>query len=188
MELQLTRLPPLLLIFFHVEKSGGTTIRTVLQRYVTPPRGLPRRLHGYIEYADAPCFMCSAFGARVNNGSSRDSPLFGDNACRNAQHRCPGLMLCASADGPATPARWHDARIVLEFHASTTIFYHTHVMPRLGELRRLYAAHGGRVVTATLLREPIAHMRSAFLFWPPVNVYARSQTRGHGHARMRPPL
>ena len=79
-------------------------------------------------------------------------------------------MLCAKADGGAIAARWHKARLAIEFHASTTAFYHPSVAPRPSELTRLHASVGGRVVTATLYREPASHMRSSFLFWPPVNV------------------
>ena len=41
------------------------------------------------------------------------------------------------------------------------------MLPRVGALRKAYAEYGGRVVTATLLREPVSQIFSAWHMWPP---------------------
>ena len=40
--------------------------------------------------------------------------------------------------------------MAVEFHAPTTLFYHTAVAPHVASLRKLYESYGGRVVTATV--------------------------------------
>ena len=153
--------PPLLILLLHLEKTGGSTVRSVLQQSVNAPRGLRRLLHAYIEYTDAICFMCAQFNATL--------PM---HACHEVmRQQCDGAALCTERP------QWHSTRVAVEFHATTTLFYHTAVAPSMAALRGLYASSGGKVLTITLLREPTSHLRSAFLMWPPVNMSVAFEQR-----------
>ena len=64
--------PPTLLLLLHLEKSGGSTIKKWLLRNVMPAfpgsgKQLRRRLSAAVNYPDAPCFLCSQFGASTVN-------------------------------------------------------------------------------------------------------------------------
>ena len=54
---------PSLLIFYHVPKTGGSTIREwILRNAGVRARGLPTRLRGFVRYYEARCFMCLQHG------------------------------------------------------------------------------------------------------------------------------
>ena len=71
--------PPSLLLFYHVPKTGGSTMREWLLRNAgIRASGLPKRLDGYVRYYEAHCFMCLQFGS-----------LFADTAtCRKHVKEC----------------------------------------------------------------------------------------------------
>ncbi len=62
-----SRASPLLLLFYHMEKTGGTTVMSWLEANVRPPGHLTRRLDAVVKYNDdGPGFMCSHFQALVS--------------------------------------------------------------------------------------------------------------------------
>jgi len=63
---------------------------------------------------------------------------------------------------------WRSLRLAAEFHgADSDAFFLEAVLPSLPALRSLYAAHNGSFAAATLLREPIDYLFSAYRMWPP---------------------
>ena len=169
--------PPKLLLLYHMEKCGGTSVKQWLSRNVRPPVAwLPRRLDAVIDYALAKCFLCAQWGEGSSTPLLHRPPL---RACK----RCITTKgaLGATAQGAPLPQRhelpaslvadgaYERARVAVEFHANSKALFWSHVVPRLPALRALYAHPrlNGTVVTATVLRHPVAHLFSAFYMWPP---------------------
>ena len=172
--------PPKLLLLYHMEKCGGTSVKQWLSRNVRPPvTSLPRRLDAVVDYALARCFLCAQWGEGSSTPLLHRPPL---RACR----RCPTVsrwrLLPASlvADGA-----WERARVAVEFHANSKALFWSHIVPRLSALRTLYAARNGTVVTATVLRHPVAHLFSAFYMWPPAVERADHQPEGRPGGRRK---
>ena len=68
--------------------------------------------------------------------------------------------------GPSLP-RWQTAAVAVEFHAYTRRRYWDQLQPKLHELRRLYSAHQGTLLTVATFREPVSHVMSSYRMWPP---------------------
>ena len=156
--------PPSLLLFYHVPKTGGSTMREWLLRNAgIRASGLPKRLDGYVRYYEAHCFMCLQFGS-----------LFADTAtCRKHVKECSkqyGSSKPAVKAGGVNPLRieWQSAgRLAVEFHGITEKHFVLEVLPRLAQLRRLYVKRGGTCSALTLSRDPIDLYFSNYHMWPP---------------------
>ena len=127
--------PPALLLFLHIEKTGGTTLSYWADRLVAPPH----RLTSSYRYGRPNCLLA----------------LFPE--------RWPGVTWRPGC-GPRPD--WRLSRLSFEFHAWSARVFHARVRPALPWLRTQYAAHEGRVVAATLIREPVAHLLSVYRMWP----------------------
>ena len=157
--------PPSLLLFYHVPKTGGTTLREWLFKNagIRSP-GLRRRLHGFIRYYEANCFMCLQF-ASVLGGVH---PL----QCTNKERHGCARQFNTTKTRPAginpLTANWrHAGRVAVEFHGPTERLFTDAILPRADALRRLYERHGGTCTLLTLSREPVDLLFSTFHMWPP---------------------
>lgn len=145
--------PPALLLLYHIEKTGGTSVMTWLEQNIV--RKTPR-LDAVVPYQESAAFICASFGGLLGR------------SCRDGMGR--GLTICDrhAATPHASPLR---ARIAVEFHAMGWMaFFLETVAPALPRLREVYAAAGGKVLTATVVREPLSHIFSAYRMWPPQGV------------------
>ena len=158
------RRPPALLLYGHVEKTGGTSVRDWLQR-----RARAGDLDLFVPYMFSACFMFTRFAAAVGattaeiarcGGRSRFASMFDLKGPPN------GGVVGASRN--ASSVDWRTARIAVEFHGDPTMgTFVGRVLPNLAALRWRYADRGGTVLSMVALREPIAHLRSSFRMWPP---------------------
>lgn len=71
--------------------------------------------------------------------------------------------------GRPLPPDWRTSRLAFEFHTWGLRVFRQHVRPQLAWLRQQYARAGGRVVVATLLREPASHLLSFYRMAPPLS-------------------
>ena len=134
---------PRLLLFQHVEKTGGTSLREWLKT-----RAHDTARFGVVPYTSAACFLCRHRElALCPVPCHKDGPLL-----RSSIHASCDLM---------------KSSVAVEFHASIGHALFLRLRPYLAELRRKYAAHNGTLRTLTILREPVAHMLSVFRMWPP---------------------
>ena len=169
--------PPALVLLYHVEKTGGSTVKDWLKRNVNPARGLSQRLDALFEYGQARCFLVSQFGGP---GGILDGPGFTKSLSSMGQKPCD-VQLVGDEPFPSglnsvggrvdwrnvSEPVWRTMRVGLEFHSNSKGEFLGAVLPRVGALRKAYAEYGGRVVTATLLREPVSQIFSAWHMWPP---------------------
>ena len=137
------RASPRLLLFQHVEKTGGTSLREWLK---TRARDTAR--FGVVPYTSAACFLCR----------HRELAL-----CPVPCHK-DGPLLRSSIFASCSLMK---SSVAVEFHASIGHALFQKLRSHLPELRRKYAAHNGTLRTLTILREPVAHMLSVFRMWPP---------------------
>jgi len=159
------RRTPALVLFFHLEKTGGTALREWLMRYsepfITRPDGGGGfdRFYEYGESAD--CFRFLHPGLYRNSGR-RGVDV---HERERLEERCApaGDLEMARRGG------WADGRFAFEFHAKAgRRFYMDRVRPNLDLLRPRYAAHNGTVLSIVVLRDPAAHALSAYRMWPPM--------------------
>ncbi|KAL3920725.1 MAG: hypothetical protein SGPRY_005150 [Prymnesium sp.] len=137
---------PSLLLFYHMPKTGGTTFRALMQTL-----GVSR---DDIERQRSPT-------ARLPRLISSDCllSLFPELWAYNASSRLP----CG-----AKQMSWHVADMAVEFHYQHEMeHWWKLITPALPQLRLLYAAHKGKVITATLVRHPTTMMASHYKMWPP---------------------
>ena len=155
---------PSVLFFYHVPKTGGSTVREwFLRNAGLRVRGLPARLHGVLRYWEAQCFMCLQF-----------SDLFGvSTGCTEAIVRgCHEQWKPDRRPRPASfnPVRsdWSSTgRLAVEFHGMSADFFVRQVLPRSTALRHRIAMRGGTSAFVTLTRAPVELLFSAFHMWPP---------------------
>ena len=148
---------PSALLFYHLERTGGNTLQSWLANngYSTPRRlGLVRRLNIAASYPSASCYM------------SAWPTLFPRAAERAARRPCSLRHFDVPWKSAPTPIpggrfNWRSARVSIEFHDATRHLWWEELVPRLPELRAEYAALNGTLLTLTVLREPLAHVRSA---------------------------
>ena len=134
---------PRLLLFQHVEKTGGTSLREWLKT-----RAHDTARFGVVPYTSAACFLCR----------HRELAL-----CPVPCHK-DGPLLYSSIFASCSLMK---SSVAVEFHASIGHALYQKLRSHLPELRRKYAAHNGTLRTLTILREPVAHMLSVFRMWPP---------------------
>jgi hypothetical protein len=122
--------------FLHIPKTGGTSMRTWFAKNVE---------FALLGYNDFRCFFYlhrDVFAAYANSSSACDRIKNVKRVSLDRLHRLP---------------------LAIEFHVwSEWRFWHE-MMPRVPELRKRYALHGGTFLATTLIREPRAHIVSAFL-------------------------
>ena len=157
MSLPPTTQPPRLLVFYHVPKTGGSSVREWLLRNAgVRSKGLPTRLHGIVRYYEANCFMCLQH-AEIAGG------------CDAATIRkCKSTFTKRPAAFDYTRRDWTSAgSLAVEFHGPTGETFVRDVLPRARELRARYEARNGSVSFATTVREPIDLLFSSYHMWPP---------------------
>ena len=140
---------PLLFIFYHVEKTGGSAVMKWLHKMVSTHdktlHELSPRLTSLFDFTHTSCLF------------AQHADLFPGYEEAWDDRRC---------SAPAAP-RWQTSATAVEFHAYTRRRYWENLVPVLPTLRARYAAVNGTVLTVTLLREPISHIMSTYKMWPP---------------------
>ena len=159
---------PALLLWSHIEKTGGTTLKGWLaHNALSTPRGMPQRLDYSIEYSGAHCLLAlfpDVFPSRRHERNCNVAPHVLDNRVK-----APTLAV--------DQLDWRRLRLAVEFHDVSHSLFWTHVAPNLDALLARYRALNGSLVTATLLRDPLAYLISVFRYFPPV-VAARPREGG----------
>ena len=159
---------PLLLNFRHLEKTGGTTIREWLLRNAGKRPNVPRReqrplsqrLDGFVRYYEARCFWCVQFPELHTDAAKR--------ACADLQADCAGRKKRVYGHEWRVAGSWRRSRYAVEWHGgAAAAFFEEHVFGQADALQRLYAAHNGTAASLVVLREPRAHLLSAYKMWPP---------------------
>ena len=134
--------------------------------YSSPWR-FQHRLDLVAGYSSAPCLLVLLSDALNFSASAR-------RRCFNKKSAGGGLQQYSTpwrkppALVPVTALDWRESRIGVEFHDVTRDLFWREVVPRLPALRRLYAELGGTVTTITLVRNPSAHILSAWSYLPPL--------------------
>ena len=102
------------------------------------------------------------YALRCTLGECRPSP---SSSRGEPQARLPHVATSLPAPPPSqpyVPPTSHFPQLIASHDCPPS------VEPALGRLRDMYASVGGTLVTATLVREPIAHLFSAWYMWPPL--------------------
>lgn len=74
--------------------------------------------------------------------------------------------LASPPDGGLCAMDWATRRVFVEVHANINFYrYTTAVAPLLPQLRRAYAACGCLLHTSAIIREPVAHIVSAYRYF-----------------------
>ena len=152
--------PPTALMIYHIAKTGGTALGSLLNghgwnarklelqqqgRQLLLPLVLPDGMHG--------CFF-ALFPV-----------LFPEHA--QAPAACAATWRRSGYTGSGQPA-WQQHAIAVEYHTTLgkAAFFAT-LEPKLPQLRLLYAGHSGTILTTITVRSPRAIVRSTYKMWPP---------------------
>lgn len=96
---------------------------------------------------------------------------FTHTSCLFSTHRnlFPGYskMWVPKRCSAENPPPWQHTAIGVEFHAYSRRRYWEELVPKLPELRRMYAEANGTVLTIATFREPVSHVLSTYRMWPP---------------------
>jgi hypothetical protein len=153
---------PSLLLFGHVEKTGGTSVRQWMQDAVRAGH-----LDLFVPYRFAPCYVRRRFAAEAAAAASehdRCGPAFWRGLDRTGARS--GMAVRGTRN--ASDVVWRDSRIALEFHAEGSLAaFVADVLPMMPALRWRYEQEGGVALAMVLLREPVQHLLSAYRMWPP---------------------
>ena len=140
---------PILLVFYHVEKTAGSAVMKWLHKMASTKdkvRGvMTPRLTSLFDFTHTSCLF------------AQHSDLFPGYRDAWDDRRCTA---------PTMP-RWQTAAAAVEFHAYTRRRYWEDFAPKLPILRARYAAANGMLLTFTMLREPVSHIMSTYKMWPP---------------------
>ena len=167
--------PPALVLLYHVEKTGGSTVKDWLKRNVNPARGLSQRLDALFEYGQARCFLVSQFGGP---GGILDGPGFTKSLSSMGQKPCD-VQLVGDEPFPSglnsvggrvdwrnvSEPVWRTMRVGLEFHSNSKGEFLGAVLPRRRAaqgVRRVRREGGdGDAAARARLADSAWHM------WPP---------------------
>lgn len=152
-----------LALFFHVAKTGGTSLVDWAVRHSRARRRRRRKDHKVapderpiwdlvVGGGCAPCYLCAYYSSLLSCDAT--------TACHD-----PRDVRAAEA----SPEAWRGRHVFVEIHTpGVAAFYLNFVSPRMPRLRELYRRHERGVALAlTALREPIAHVLSCWRFRPP---------------------
>lgn len=136
---------PLLILFYHVEKTGGSAAMKYLHKMVNNDGEVHARLTSLMDFTQTTCFFALY------------EDLFPGYRGAWDPRRCTA---------PTRPS-WLTSAVAVEFHAYTRRRYWSELVPKLAELRAHYAAHNGTVISLATFREPVSHVMSVYRMWPP---------------------
>ena len=137
---------PWLLLFVHIERTGGTSLQTWLQQ-----RASTGDLDLYVPPRVAECFLVERFPAAFNATQGTTCGTHSEGLDR----------ACISRGRNASTVDWRKSRIAVALGIHADASFLRRVLPSLGQLRERYAERHGTVLTLTLVREPLAFMASA---------------------------
>ena len=150
---------PSMLLFHHVAKTGGSTVREWLLRNAGKHQNhlrVPKRLDGVLRYYEARCFFCMQFRDVLGSLQCSVKHL---SECRASVPRLYSFN--------SVQSDWRCARLAVEFHGMSVSLLLEEVLPELPRLRREYQLRNGTITVLTLMRAPIAYLLSAYRMWPP---------------------
>ena len=128
---------PRLLLFYHVAKTGGTSVALALAR-----RALAGRLDLFVPLQLARCWLYHAHGTLLEWHKATRCNTWTGSDCVSTQ------SCCAVPD-------WRTSTIAVEFHAYSAHVFLSRVMPSLKQLSYSYRRLGGTLLTATALCSPV---------------------------------
>jgi hypothetical protein len=134
---------PRLVIFYHVEKTGGSAVMKWLHKMANSAGGA--RLTSLMDFTHTSCFF------------AMHEQLFPGYREAWDPRRCTGSV---------KPA-WQRVSVAVEFHAYSRRRYWEELVPHLPALRARYAAANGTLLTVAMFREPVSHVLSVYRMWPP---------------------
>ena len=138
---------PRLILFYHVEKTGGTAVMKWLHKMASYQLTNPNysRLTSLMDFTHTSCFF------------SLHEELFPGYSKAWDPRRCKA---------PKKPD-WKRSAVAVEFHSYTRRRYWLELVPYLPALRARYAAVNGTLLTVATFREPRSHIMSSYHMWPP---------------------
>ena len=152
---------PVLLLFAHIEKTGGTSVRAWLQE-----RAHAGDIDLFVPYPLARCYVYNRFpaitGAQTAERKSCGKSFMRQMDTRGGRHGC-----IVSGGRNSSVVNWRRSRIAIEFHAESLPTFASRLLPNLKALRARYAEFGGVALTMLLWREPVHHLVSSYRMWPP---------------------
>ena len=135
--------PPFTVLLYHLEKTGGTTVRSWLRAL-----DRTRRLR-FVSYAHAHCYLHLFEG------------VFKLQRWQRVPH-CSSLARYQSGGD----ADWTRTPLAVEFHDSLKPPFTRSVLPNLAALRAVYAQRNVSLLVVTTVREPMSHLLSTYRMWP----------------------
>ena len=141
---------PMLLVGYHIEKTAGSA----LMKWLHKQANAPARLTCLFDYMTTNCFF------------ALHPDLFPAFADAWTLERC----------GTLTAPNWTTSALALEFHGYSKYRYWSIFGRQLPNLRRKYASVGAPLITTTSVRDPMAHLVSSYLMWPPYKRSAPSRS------------
>ena len=152
--------PPTALMIYHIAKTGGTALGSLLNGHGWNARKLELQQQGrqLLLPLVLPDGMHDCFFALF-------PALFPEHA--QAPAACAATWRRSGYTGSGQPA-WQQHAIAVEYHTtlSKAAFFAT-LEPKLPQLRLLYAGHSGTILTTITVRSPCAIVRSTYKMWPP---------------------
>ena len=158
--LQPSHAPPTALLFYHMAKTGGTALRSLLSGFAW--RAHKRKLLQQGRKLLLPLVLTDGLQGCF---FELFPALFPGHA--RAPTNCTAVWERAGYAGGGQPA-WQRHAIAVEHHGGSSQAGFFNVLePKLPQLRLLYAAHNGTILTTTVVRSPRAVVRSTYKMWPP---------------------
>ena len=153
----LPRLPPSLVVLFHIEKTGGTALRDWFRGYQrgSPALTKPNSGFGFDRFFEQGEYTCFKW---LHPGLFKAAQRWDPNGAAR-QGREAMREQCSHSDGAAQP-NWSSGSYAFEIHGKPARdFYFHSIHPHLGLLRERYRAHNGTVLTLLTLRQPRPALR-----------------------------
>ena len=162
--------PPTALMIYHIAKTGGTALGSLLngrgwqaRRHELRQQGQRLSLPLVLSDGLFGCFF-ALFPALF---PEYDHAQYPGKFPEYAHGKCAAAWKRGGYTVGGRPV-WQRHAIAVEFHTrlSRDAFFET-LEPKLPQLRLLYAAHSGTILTTTTVRSPRAIVRSTYKMWPP---------------------
>ena len=145
-----------LMIFLHMEKTGGSSVVKLLTEY---------EKRGELQFFNQACGWWQFVGQYMEQYRREMGKKHGRAGARQRRlgHQMPQDWKLdktfTDRKAPCLPTApdWRRQRLAVQFHGLVPLMYfHDEILPMLADLRALYASAGCKLVVFTILREPVA--------------------------------
>ena len=195
---------PLLLLVYHVPKTGGSSFLQWLHNQLLNAEPESRPVDFIAGYTAAPKFVDSHFlklvdmrPERRNGGPKRLNCTDVQPRTRKGSRIPTGVRPittneCVKARDvdyePRGGLQWAvSQRIALEFHSPSLAPFLKHVLPRMHLLKAAFEQQCGSAIALTLVREPVSFVFSFYHMWPPrIDPRTRAHSCGRTLVSMAP--